>query len=164
MELIKPAFGLVFWMTLSFGIVFFLLRKYAWKPILNSLREREDSIADALNAARKAHEEMESLTADNEKLLAQARNERDEILKEARNAKDTIITEARTKATEEADRLTRIARENIQNEKMAAITDLKNQVANLSIEIAEKIMRSRLSDDEKHNSLVRKMMDDIKLN
>ena len=162
MELIKPAFGLIFWMVLSFGMVLYLLRKYAWKPILNSLKEREMSIADALNAAVKARQEMENLTADNENLLAEARNERDVILKEARNAKDSIISEARNKATEEADRLLRIARENIQNEKMAAITELKNQVANLSIEIAEKIMRTRLNDEEKQNALISNLLEDVK--
>jgi F-type H+-transporting ATPase subunit b len=162
MELITPSFGLLFWMTLSFGLVLFLLRKYAWKPILKALRDREQSIADALNAAVKARQDMENLKADNEKLLAEARNERDHILREARQAKESIIGEARHRATEEADRLLRIARENIHNEKMAAITDLKNQVANLSIEIAEKIMRTRLSDEEKQNALVRDLLEDVK--
>ncbi len=162
MELIKPSFGLIFWMTISFGLVLYLLRKYAWKPILQSLRDRENTIADALNAANRARQDMENLKADNEKLLAEARNERDIILREARQAKDAIVGEARTRATEEADRLLRIARENIQNEKMAAITELKNQVANLSIEIAEKIMRTRLNDDEKQNALVHDLLEDVK--
>jgi len=162
MELIKPSFGLIFWMTISFGLVLYLLRKYAWKPILQSLRDRENTIADALNAANRARQDMENLKADNEKLLAEARNERDIILREARQAKEAIVGEARTRATEEADRLLRIARENIQNEKMAAITELKNQVANLSIEIAEKIMRTRLNDDEKQNALVHDLLEDVK--
>jgi F-type H+-transporting ATPase subunit b len=164
MELIKPAFGLIFWMTISFGLVLFLLRKYAWKPILGSLKEREQNIADALNSAIKAKQDMEQLKAGNEQLLAEARNERDLILKEARQAKESIVNEARTKATEETDRLLKIARENIHNEKMAAITDLKNQVAHLSIEIAEKIMREKLASDEKQNALIRKMLEDVKLN
>ncbi len=164
MELVKPDFGLVFWMIISFGIVFFLLRKYAWKPILNSLKERETSISDALNAAMKAKEEMANLKSDNEKLLAEARNERDIILKEARQAKDSIISEARNKATEEADRLLKIARENIQNEKMAAITDLKNQVANLSIEISERLMRTQLAEEERQKKLIADMLKDVKMN
>jgi F-type H+-transporting ATPase subunit b len=164
MELVKPAFGLVFWMLVSFSIIVFLLKKFAWPVILGSLQEREKSISDALNAAEKAKQEMANLRSDNEKLLAEARNQRDLILKEARDAKESIINEARTKATEEADRLLRLSREQIQNEKMAAITDLKNQVATLSIEIAEKVIRQQLSNDEKQKQLVQDMLKDIKMN
>ncbi len=164
MELVKPDFGLIFWMLLSFGILVFLLTKFAWKPILKALKEREHSIEDSLRSAEKARNEMANLKADNEKLLAEARNERDKILKEAREAKDNIINEARGKASEEADRLIKIARESIHNEKMAAITDLKNQVANLSIEIAEKVIRQQLSTDEKQKALVAEMLKDVKLN
>ena len=117
MELVKPAFGLIFWMCVSFFTILFILKKFAWPVILKSLDERERSIADALNAAQRAKEEMANLKADNEKLLQEARNQRDLILKEARDAKDSIINDAKTKATEEADRLRRIAREEIQNEK-----------------------------------------------
>ena len=154
MKLVTPDIGLLFWMLVSFSIVLFLLKKYAWKPILNSLKERETSIADALNSARKAKEEMAALKSDNEKSLAEARNDRDKILKEARDAKDAIINEAKTKATVEADRLLKIAHEGIQNEKMAAITELKNQVAALSLEIAEKILKEELSSEEKQRQLV----------
>ncbi|MFN5323388.1 MAG: F0F1 ATP synthase subunit B [Bacteroidota bacterium] len=164
MELVKPAFGLVFWMLVSFSIIVFILKKFAWPVILGSLNEREKSISDALNAAEKAKQEMANLKADNEKLLAEARNQRDLILKEARDAKESIINEARTKATEEADRLLRISREQIQNEKMAAITELKNQVASLSIEIAEKVIRQQLSSDEKQKQLVQDMLKDVKMN
>lgn len=164
MELVKPAFGLVFWMLVSFSIIVFLLKKFAWPVILGSLQEREKSISDALNAAEKAKQEMASLKADNEKLLAEARNQRDLILKEARDAKESIINEARSKATEEADRLLRLSREQIQNEKMAAITELKNQVASLSIEIAEKVIRQQLSNDEKQKQLVQDMLKDVKMN
>ena len=164
MELVKPAFGLVFWMCVSFLTILFLLKKFAWPVILKSLDERERSIADALNSAQKAKEEMASLKADNEKLLQEARNQRDLILKEAREAKDSIINDAKSKATEEADRLRRIAREEIQNEKMAAITELKNQVATLSIQIAEKVIRQQLSTDEKQKSLVNDLLKDVKMN
>ncbi len=164
MELVKPAFGLVFWMVISFSIILFLLKKFAWPVILGALDEREKSISDALNAAEKAKEEMAGLKADNEKLLQEARNQRDLILKEAREAKESIINDAKSKATEESDRLRRLAREEIQNEKMAAITELKNQVAILSIQIAEKVIRQQLSTDEKQKQMVNEMLKDIKMN
>lgn len=164
MELVKPAFGLVFWMLISFGIIVFLLKKFAWPVILKALDEREKSIADALNAAQRAKEEMASLKADNEKLLLEARNQRDLILKEAREAKDAIINDAKTKATEEADRLRKMAREDIQNEKKAALTELKSQVAHLSVEIAEKILRQQLNTDEKQRALVGDMLNEVKMN
>ena len=154
MKLVTPDIGLLFWMLVSFSIVLFLLKKFAWKPILNSLKEREQSIAEALNSAKRAKEEMATLKSENEKLLAQARLERDAILKEARDAKDSIIIEARSRATTEADRLLQIARQGIQSEKMAAISDLKNQVATLSVEIAEKILKSELDSAEKQRKLV----------
>lgn len=129
---------------------------------LKSLDERERSIADALNAAQRAKEEMANLKADNEKLLQEARNQRDLILKEARDAKDSIINDAKTKATEEADRLRRIAREEIQNGKrLAAITELKNQVATLSIQIAEKVIRQQLSTDDKQKTLVNDLLKEV---
>ncbi len=164
MELVKPEFGLVFWMTVSFLIVVFILRKFAWGPILSSLKERETSIEDALNAAKKAKDEVANMKAENEQLLKQARNERDMMLKEARDTKDAIVNEARAKAQTEADRMIASARETIQNEKMAAITELKNQVATLSIEIAEKVIRQQLASDEKQKALVNDLLKDVKLN
>jgi F-type H+-transporting ATPase subunit b len=164
MELVKPEFGLVFWMTVSFLIVVFILRKFAWGPILSSLKERETSIEDALNAAKKAKDEVANMKAENEQLLKQARNERDMMLKEARDTKDAIVNEARAKAQSEADRMITAARESIQNEKMAAITELKNQVATLSIEIAEKVIRQQLASDEKQKALVNDLLKDVKLN
>lgn len=164
MELVKPDFGLVFWMTVSFLIVVFLMRKFAWGPILSSLKERETSIEEALNAARKAKEEVAGMKAENERILMEARNERDKILKEARETKDMIVNEARAKAQTEGDRLINIARETIQNEKMAAITELKNQVATLSIEIAEKVIRQQLSNDEKQKALVQDLLKEVKMN
>ncbi len=125
MELVKPAFGLIFWMFVSFALILFLLKKFAWKPILDMLDEREKTISDALNSAQKAKEEMTLLRAGNEKLLQEARNERDLLLKEAREAKEMIINEAKKNATEVADKMLASARENISNEKMAAITELK---------------------------------------
>jgi len=164
MELVKPDFGLVFWMTVSFLIVVFILRKFAWGPILTSLKERETSINDALNSAKKAKEEVANMKAENERILQEARNERDKMLKEARDTKDAIVSEARTKAQAEGDRIITIARETIQNEKLAAITELKNQVATLSIDIAEKVIRQQLAGDDKQKALVNDLLKDVKLN
>jgi F-type H+-transporting ATPase subunit b len=164
MELVKPAFGLIFWMLISFGIIFFLLKKFAWKPILTMLKEREDSIQNALDAAKKAKEEMAALKSSNDKILAEARAERDALLKDARDTKDRIVAEAKDAAKKEGERLLTAARENIQNEKMAAITELKNQVATLSIEIAERILKEELSSQEKQKQLVKALLDDVNLN
>jgi F-type H+-transporting ATPase subunit b len=164
MELIKPEFGLIFWMTISFLSVMFILGKFAWPLILKALREREQSIAEALNAARKAKDEMLALKADNEKLIQQARAERDQLLKEARDTRDAIVSEARNKAQAEANKIMAAARETINNDKLAAITELKNQVAAMSIEIAEKILRQELSNDEKQKSLMDNLIKDISLN
>ncbi len=164
MELIKPEIGLIFWMSVSFLTVLFILGKFAWPMILKSLKEREQSIADALNAAKKAKEEMASLKNDSDELLRQARAERDQMLKEARDAKDAIIAEAKIKAQAEGSKLIAQATDAINNQKMAAITELKNSVANMSIEIAEKILRHELSRDEKQKALMQNLMDDINLN
>jgi F-type H+-transporting ATPase subunit b len=164
MELIKPGIGLIFWMTLSFGTVLFLLTKFAWKPIMAALREREGSISDALNAAQKARDEMAALTVDNQRLLDEAKIERDQILREAREAKDGIINEARTRAVVEADRLLEIARGSIENQKMAAITELQNQVAAMSIEIAEKILRNELVKDDKQKQFINTLLKEVNNN
>lgn len=162
--LLSPSYGLIVWTTLAFGIVLFLLKKFAWKPILKSLDEREKSIQSAIDEAKKAREEMSSLKSDNEKILAQAKAERDGILKEAREIKEKMIVEAKDKAGKEAEKIVAIARENIQNEKMAAITELKNQVAHLSIEIAEKILKQELSEKDKQKSIVKTLLEDVKMN
>ena len=164
MELVKPEFGLIFWMVISFGLIMLILKKFAWKPILNMLHEREASIQSALDSAEKAKEEMKALQSNNEKILADARNERDLLLKDAREIREKMIADAKGIATKEGERMLTIARENIQNEKMAAITELKNQVASLSIEIAEKILKSELSSDEKQKSLVNTLLKDVNLN
>lgn len=164
MELIKPSFGLIFWMLVAFLTLLFVLGKFAWKPIMNALSEREKSISDALDAAKRTKEEMAQIQADNQRILAEARNERDILLKEARDTKDKIISEAKSKAQEEADRLIKIARENIQNEKMAAITDLKNQVANLSVDIAQKLLTEELASSEKQKTLIKALLENVNLN
>jgi F-type H+-transporting ATPase subunit b len=164
MELIKPGIGLIFWMTVSFGTVLFLLSKYAWKPIMLSLKAREESIQNALDAAKKAREEMKGLIVDNERLISEAKTERDIILREAREAKESIINEAKVRANIEADRLIAIAREAIENQKMAAITDLQNSVAAMSIEIAEKILRHELANDDKQKALMKNLLSEISSN
>lgn len=164
MGLVTPALGLVFWTTLAFLVVLFMLKKMAWKPILESIQQREKTISDSIEAAKNMQEEMARLKSSNEDLLKKAREERDALLKEAREAKDAIIAEAKTKAASEGDRIVAAAREQIKNEKLAAIAELKNQVAVLSIEIAEKILRNELSKDEKQKSLVNNLVEEINLN
>jgi len=162
--LLSPSYGLIVWTLLAFLIVLFLLKKFAWKPILKSLQEREDSIQNALDTAKKAREEMSSLKSDHERIVAQAKTDRDTILKEARDIKDKMIAEAKNLASKEGERMITSARESIQNEKMAAITELKNQVAHLSIEIAEKILKQELSEKDKQNSIIKNLLDDVKMN
>jgi F-type H+-transporting ATPase subunit b len=164
MELVKPAIGLIFWMTVTFGIVLFLLKKFAWKPILGIIKEREQSITQALESAEQAKREMKNLKAGNEKLLQEARLERDKILKEAAEIRESLLNDAKGKAKVEAEKIITSARETINNEKNAAIAELKNQVASLSIEIAEKILKSELSNEDKQKALVSTLLQDVKLN
>jgi F-type H+-transporting ATPase subunit b len=161
--LIEFSYGLIFWMTVSFLTVLFILAKFAWKPILKGLKDRESSIADALNEAKKAREEMTALNARNEELMRQAREERELLLKEARDIRDKEIAEAKAKAKAEADALLARARTDIQNEKNAAITDMKNQVAELSILVAERILREKLGDAAAQQGLVDKVMAEAEL-
>lgn len=164
MELVTPALGLMFWMFVTFAIIFLLLKKFAWKPILKMIKEREDSIDSAIKSAEKAREEMKELQAGNERILAEARAASDALLKDARDAKESIIAEAKAKAKSEADRLVAQARETINNEKLAAITELKNQVATLSIDIAEKILKEQFSSDEKQKAHISNLMKEVTLN
>lgn len=162
--LVTPELGLIVWTTLVFCILFFLLAKFAWKPILKAVKDRESSIEDALNAAEEATKKMEALKSDNEALLNKARAERDEMLKEAREVKDKIIAEAKTNANIESEKIIAAAKESINLEKLAAITELKNQVASLSIEIAEKILKDELSSADKQKAMIENVVKDINLN
>ncbi len=164
MELIQPGLGLIIWMTLAFGILIWILGKFAWKPIMKALKERENSIDEALHAADRAREDMKKLKFDNEQLLAEAKEERDGILREARKIKEKILEEARQKANEEANRIVENAKDRIENEKMSAMTDLKNQIASLSIEIAEKILQQELSGDKQQEAYIQKLIDKISIN
>lgn len=164
MDLVTPSIGLIFWTTITFLILLFLLGKFAWKPILNAVRTREESIDKALKSAEKAREEMAELKSDNEKILKEARAERETILKDAREIRENMISEAKGKASEEADKVIEQAREQIENEKMRAITELKNMVGSLSIDIAEKILRQELDSKEKQQELVETQLRDFNLN
>lgn len=164
MELVKPAIGLIFWMLVSFGIILFILKKFAWKPILSALKTREESIQKALDDATSARLEMANFKNESERIINDAKIERDNIIKEARDAKDSIINEAKTKSKEEAEKIMRNARETINNEKMAAVTELKNQVAILSIQISEKILKQELTSVEKSKTLIDNLLNEVKLN
>ena len=164
MDLITPSVGLIFWTAVVFIILLVLLRSLAWKPILSAVKEREQSIEDALNAAKKAKEEMALLNAQNEKIMKEARAERDAILKEAREMKENIINEAKNSATVEGNKLIENAKAAIQNEKASAMADIKNQVGQLSIEIAEKILTKELADKSAQIALVNDVIDQVKFN
>ncbi len=164
MELVTPAIGLIFWTAVVFTLLVILLKKFAWKPILNAVESRNTSIEEALKAAEKAKEDIESLTADNDRILNEARLERDAILKEAREIKDNLINDAKNQAKLEADKILNITKDQIKNEKLAAITELKNQVADLSIEIAEKVIKSELQDSAKQRILVSEAIKNKNLN
>ena len=155
--------GLFFWQTVIFVLLIFLLKKFAWKPILDAVNEREEGIRSALKSAEKAREEMASLQSENEDTLKKARLDRDGLLKEAREIKQKLIEEAKNEANKEAKKIIIQAQETIESEKNAAIVDLKNQVANLSIEIAEKVLKEKLSEDKAQMNLVKELVKDVTL-
>ena len=158
------AFGLFIWQTLIFVGLILLLKKFAWKPILDAVNEREEGIKEALLSAKNAKQEMQNLKSDNEKLIAEARLERDAMMKEAREIKDKMINDAKTEAQVQGLKMIEQAKAAIQSEKNAAMADLKNQVSSLSIEIAEKVLKSELSDKASQTKLVEKLLGDAKLN
>ncbi|GAA4967332.1 F0F1 ATP synthase subunit B [Algibacter aquimarinus] len=156
--------GLFFWQTVLFLALLFLLRKFAWKPILNSVNDREEGIKNALESAEKAKLEMQNLQADNQKLLKEARAERETMLKEARDIKNKMIEDAKGEAQEQANKMIKQAQDAIESEKKAAMADLKSQVAGLSIDIAEKVVRGELANKDKQVKLVESMLGEAKLN
>jgi len=162
--LISVSWGTVVWASISFFVVLFLMKKFAWKPILESLDKREKTIEDALRAADKAREDMSSLQAENENLLKQAREERDLLLKEARETRESMIADAKNIARDEADRMIESAKVAIEHDKLAAIAELKNEAATLALTVAEKVVKEQLSNDDKQHELVRKIIGDLKLN
>lgn len=156
--------GLIIWTTIIFTLLLIVLKKYAWKPILTAVDERNKSIAEALKAADKAKEEIASLNADNERILQEARTERDLLLKEARDMKNNIISRAKEQANKEADKILTSTKEQISNEKMRAITELKNTVADLSIDMATMVLKSELKDVNKQKQLVSEVLKEVELN
>ncbi len=164
MELVTPSIGLVFWTLVSFLILLMLLKKLAWKPVLAAIHERERSIEDALNKAELARAEMSRLSNENEILLKEARVERDQILKEAKELKDQIVAEAKNAAQTEGAKLIEKAKIEINNQKIAALDEVKNQVASLSLAIAEKVLRKQFDDKQKQDALVSDLLKDVKLN
>lgn len=164
MELVLPGIGLTFWMIVVFGLLMFLLKKFAWKPILNALHERENSIDEALKSAEIAREQMTKLQSDNEAMHKQAREERDQILKEAREMKENIISEARKAADLEGKRMIQKATDEINKQKAAAIDELKNQVAGLSVSIAEKLIGNQLSNNTEQQNIIAHQVNNLSNN
>lgn len=163
MNIVQPE-GLVFWVLVIFAILLFLLAKFAWKPILSAVKEREDSINEALDAAKEAKKEVANLKVDNEKLLAQARQERDAILKEARRIKDQIITQAKDEAQAEGAKIIAAAKQAIDAERKQAVIDLRSQVAELSAGIAQKVVSQELSSANKQEELIAQLLKEVQLN
>ncbi len=164
MDLLTPELGLFFWTLVAFIAVFLILRKYAWKPILDMLGEREKGIADSIATAERVKNEVGQQMAENEKLLAQAREERTMMLKDAKDMKDKIVNEAKDQAKAEANKIIIDAQQQIQQQKMAALTEVKNEIGNLAIEVAEKILRKQLNAADGQEAYMKMLADDIKLN
>lgn len=164
MELVKPDIGLLFWMLVMFSVVLFILGKYAWPAILKSLRNREESIRNALQSAERARKEMEQLKADNEVILKEARKERDNIIQEARQSRDSMMEEAKKQSAEETKKMIEQAQTAIENQKEAALLEIKDLVAGLSVDIAEKVLREKLKDGREQKKLIEKLLKEIRVN
>ena len=164
MDLLTPSFGLIIWTLLAFLIVYLILKKYAWPAITNGLKQREQGIADALSTAERVKAEMAQMKSEHEALLVQAREERAQMLKEARETKEKIINEAKDAAKVEANKIIIDARAAIETQKMAALTDVKNQVGKMVIEVSEKILRRELENKEAQEAYIKGLVNEIKLN
>jgi F-type H+-transporting ATPase subunit b len=164
MEIFLPQFGLFFWTVAIFLIVFFLLKSLAWKPILQAIEQREETIRQKLAAAAEAEARMRNLTAENERILDEARSERDKMIKEANSQRDFIVNEARKQASTEADKLVANARQQIQMEKNAAIAEIRQQASDLALNIAERVIRRKLDNPEEEKKYINTLINDIKLN
>jgi F-type H+-transporting ATPase subunit b len=164
MELIMPDFGLLFWMLVSFGIVLLILRVFAWKPILNALKQREKTIQERLDAAKKAKKELAEIEFGNERIIALAKTERANMLKEAQEQRKKIIEDAKKEAKKEADKMIQETHKKIQKQKQDAKEDLKKQIATLSIDIAENVLKEKLSKDEQQKEYIHKLVDNIEIN
>lgn len=159
MELVTPDFGLLFWQILTFAVVLFVLSKFAWKPIISGLKEREEGIEKAISEARLAREEIAGLKSDNEKLLAEARRERDKMLQEAQHTANHLVEEAKERASKETNAMIAAAREEIEISKEAAIAELKNYLAETSLDIATKILQKNLASDQAQQQLVKELIE-----
>lgn len=164
MKLLTPDLGLFIWNLLAFLIVFFILKKFAWKPILNGLSAREKSISDSLSTAEKVKAEMAQLKNENEALMAKAREERAQMLKEAKDIKDKIISDAKEQAKAEAAKIMSETQAAIENQKMAALTEVKNQVGNLVVEVAAKVLRRELNNKSEQETYIKELANEVKLN
>jgi F-type H+-transporting ATPase subunit b len=164
MQLLTPGFGLIIWTLLAFIIVLIILKKYAWKPILNSMNEREQGIADSLATAEKIKLEMTQMKSEHEELLVKAREERGQMLRDAKDTKDKIISEAKEQAKIETNKIIADAQSVINQQKMAALTDLKNQVGNLVVEVSEKILRRELSNKQEQENYIKELAENVKMN
>ncbi len=164
MDLLIPSFGLIIWTFLAFFILLFILKKFAWKPILQSLKDRENGIADALSTAERAKAEIAQFKNENEVMMAKAREERAEMLKEAKVTKDKIVSEAKEQAKVEANKIIADAQEAITNQKMAALTEVKNQVGTLVLDVAEKVLRRELSNKASQESFINELTSTVKFN
>lgn len=164
MELITPDIGLLFWMTVAFGIVFFVMAKFAFPIINGMLKKREEKINDALELAERTHKEMEQLQADNEALLKQAYEERANIINETKQICNSLIEDAKVKANEEKDRIIESAKASIEHEKMAATTEVKNQIADISLKVAEKILAKSLDSDKEQLDYINRLLEEIEEN
>ena len=162
--LLSPAFGTVVWASISFLVVLFLLKKMAWGPILQGLKDREEEIQGALDSAKEARAEIENLQSDNERLLQEARAERDGMLRDARDMADKLVADAKQTAKDEGERMIEQAKQAIDGERAAAVAELKAEVAKLSLDIAEKLVRQELKDDAAQQELIGRMITDSKLN
>lgn len=164
MDLVTPGIGLIFWQIVAFLILLIVLKKYAWKPVLNAIKAREERIKGALASAEEAKKEMQKLKADNEIIIKEAKDERNKLLQEAREVKVHLIEDAKIQAGEEAKKMIHSAKLKIESEKEAAITEIKELVASLSVEIAEKILKKELDDKKDQQELIRSSLKDLKLN
>ncbi len=164
MELLTPHTGTVIWMLISFSIVFFILKKFAWKPLLNALKMREETIETALKSAEDAKKEMEKINANKDALIIEAKQERDKIIREARDLKDSIVNDAKKQASSEADKIIEATKNSIKSEKETAIKEIKEHAASLSIFIAEKLLKEKLTSEDDQKELIDRLLRDIKTN
>ncbi len=164
MDLITPDFGLFFWMLVTFTLVFLILKKFAWKPIVQALKEREENIQEGIENAETARQELENVKIKSDKIISESIVERDKLIRQGREIKEKLMVEARDEAEKEARKMVDSAKKLIEEEKTAAVNQIKEQIASLSVEIAERILRKKLKDDADQTELMNSLLDEFKLN